>query len=163
METEWKRQIRREASAHGMCMENRDALSSVESLADAVSLYKKTIDWALEEGYPNFGTLQRYFSGCAEYGVFINREFHGDLLCDQAVYVFHHCTGWIRVGLNVEKRIIPMLYFANGCDMTIKPSGLSKTEVRVPLYIFGSNLVKARSSGDVVFRTYKFDTKDGRA
>ena len=159
METEWKRQLRREASAHGMCQENRDALMSIESLDEAVALYKKTIDWALEEGYPNFGTLQRYFSDCGKYGVFVNRDFHGDLLNDQQVYVFHHCTGWIRVCLNTEKRIIPMLYFANGCDMLIRPNGSSNLEIRVPLYIFGSNIVKTDSSGDVLFKNYKFDAK----
>lgn len=160
MEQEWIRQLRREASAHGMCKENRDALSSVESLEDAIDLYKKTIDWALEEGYPNFGTLQRYFSGCSKYGVFIDRDFHGELLNEQQVYVFHHCTGWIRTGINTEKRIIPMLYFANSCDMTLRSGGSTDIEnVRVPLYVFGRNLVKIDASGNVVFKTYKFDAK----
>lgn len=159
MDADWKRQLRREASAHGMCLENREALSSVDSLDDAVSLYKKTIDWALEEGYPNFGTLQRFFSDCGNLGVFVNREFHGDLLNAQEVYVFHHCSGFIRVGLNVERRIIPMLYFANGCDMAVKPGGPSNLSIRVPLYIFGNNVIKASSSGDVIFKSYNFDAK----
>jgi len=161
MEQSWKRQLRREASAHGMCKENRGSLDSVESKGDAIALYKKTIDWALEEGYPNFGTIQRDFSDCSEYGVFVNRDFHGELLNDQQVYVFHHCTGWIRVGLNVQKRIIPMVYFANGCGMTLKGVGSTDSEVRVPLYIFGENRIRAERSGDVVFKTYKFETKDG--
>jgi len=163
MEPDWKRQLRREASSHGMCRENRDELDSIESKGDAISLYKKTIDWALEECYPNFGVIQRDFSDCEEYGVFVNREFHGELLNDQQVYVFHHCTGWIRTGLNIPKRLIPMLYFANGCDMTIRPGGELTMEVRVPLYVFGRNLVKLDASGNVVFKTYKFDTKDGTA
>jgi len=163
METmDWIRQLRREASASGMCQENREALSSVKSLQDAIRLYKKTIDWALEVGYPSFGTLQRHFSDCGEYGVFVNREFHGEVLDDQKVYVFHHCSGWVRVGLNVAKRIIPMLYFANGCDMVLRPSRQSDHDVRVPLYVFGENLVKPDTSGDVVFKTYKFDVKNGR-
>lgn len=146
-----------------MCKENRDALSGIESIDEAIELYKKTIDWALEEGYPNFGTLQRYFDACGEYGVFVNKDFHGELLNEQKVYVFHHCTGWIRVGINLQKRIIPMLYFANGCDMHLRPAGPSGLEVRVPLYIFGGNLIKTDSSGDVVFKNYKFEVKDGRA
>ena len=159
MEQEWKRQLRREASSHGMCQENREALDSIDSLEDAVSLYKKTIDWALEEGYPNFGTLQRYFADCGKYGVYINREFHGELLNEQKVYVFHHCTGWIRTGINLGQRIIPMLYFANDCDMTVKSGGPSSLEVRVPLYVFGGNIVKIDASGNVVFKTYKFEAK----
>lgn len=142
-----------------MCLENREALNSVDSLSDAVSLYKKTIDWALEEGYPNFGTLQRFFSGCEDFGIFVNKEFHGEFLNAQEVYVFHHCSGSIRVGLNKGLRIIPMLYFANGCDMSVKPGGPSNLSIRVPLYIFGDNVIRASSSGDVVFKTYKFDAK----
>ena len=163
MEQEWIRQLRREASAHGMCSENREALASVESLGEAIALYKKTIDWALEEGYPNFGTLQRYFSDCGDYGVFVNKDFHGDLLIDDKVYVFHHCTGWIRTGINMQKRIIPMLYFANNCDMTLRSGGPSDLEVRVPLYIFGGNIVKIDASGNVVFKTYKFDCAHGKS
>lgn len=163
MEQDWKRQLRREASAHGMCKENRSALDSVDSKESAIALYKKTIDWALEEGYPNYGTLQRDFADCGKYGVFVDRDFHGELLNEQKVYVFHHCTGRIRVGINMQKRIIPMLYFANGCDMLLRPSGPSGLEIRVPLYIFGGNLVKTDTSGDVVFRTYKFEVKNGAA
>lgn len=161
METDWIRQLRREASAHGMCKENRDALASIEDKGEAIALYKKTIDWALEAGYPNINTIRRDFSDCEQYGVFIDKEFHGELLNDQRVYVFHHCTGSIRVGLNTAKRIIPMLYFANGCDMTLRPGGDSNLEVRVPLYVFGRNLVKLDASGNVVFKTYKFDTANG--
>ena len=159
MDADWKRQLRREASAHGMCRENRSALDSLETKEDAVSLYKKTIDWALEEGYPNFGTIQRDFSDCEDLGIFVNKEFHGELLNDQQVYVFHHCTGRIRTGLNTKKRIIPMLYFANNCDMYLAPGGDTSSEVRVPLYVFGRNLVKLDASGNVVFKTYKFDAK----
>lgn len=159
MDADWKRQLRREASAHGMCRENRSALDSLETKEEAVSLYKKTIDWALEEGYPNFGTIQRDFSDCEDLGIFVNKEFHGELLNDQQVYVFHHCTGRIRTGLNTKKRIIPMLYFANNCDMSLASGGDTSSEVRVPLYVFGRNLVKLDASGNVVFKTYKFDAK----
>ncbi len=159
MDADWKRQLRREASAHGMCRENRSALDSLETKEEAVSLYKKTIDWALEEGYPNFGTVQRDFSDCEDLGIFVNKEFHGELLNDQQVYVFHHCTGRIRTGLNTKKRIIPMLYFANNCDMSLASGGDTSSEVRVPLYVFGRNLVKLDASGNVVFKTYKFDAK----
>ena len=159
MENLWKRQLRREASAHHMCEDNRKALDSVESKADAIKLYKRTIDWALEENYPNLETLRSSFSDCEADGVFIDKHFSGEILTDQQVYVFHNCTGVIRVGLNVKKRIIPMLYFANGCQMTIKPAGSSALDVRVPLYIFGENMVNGEESEDVVFKTYKFDTK----
>lgn len=159
MDKDWKQILRREASAHHMCEENRSALSSTESKADAVALYKKTIDWALEEGYPRLDTLRRYFSDCEQYGIFIDHHFSGEDLRDQQVYVFHNCTGTIRVGLNAEKRMIPMLYFANDCRMTVKSSGPASLQVRVPLYIFGSNAISAEQSDDIICKTYKFDVK----
>lgn len=159
MENLWKRQLRREASAHHMCEENRSALDSVETTADAIKLYKRTIDWALEEGYPSIDTLRKYFAGCESEGVFIDRHFSGEILTEQKVYVFHNCTGVIRVGLNVQKRIIPMLYFANGCQMTIKPTISSSLDIRVPLYVFGDNRIICEKSEGVVFKTYKFEVK----
>lgn len=159
MENEWKKYLRREASLHHMCGDNRAALERANSKEEAISLYKKTIDWALEEGYPGIETLRRCFSDCAEHGVFIDREFHGEILTNQQVYVFHNCKGTIRVGLNPEKAIIPMLYFANGCDMTIKSSNNLGLSTRVPLYVFGDNRVFAETSEDMVCRIYNFDTK----
>lgn len=164
MDRQWKRQLRHEASLHHMCEENRSALEGVETKSDAIELYKKTIDWALEEGYPSLDVIRRDFSDCEVAGVFVGKHFNGELLDQQAVYIFHECTGTIRTGLNIPKRIIPMLYFANGCDMSvrgIKGSGLS---VRVPLYVFGrDNRIVAEQSEDIVCTTFNFDTKDGRA
>ena len=157
MSIEWKKRLRREASAYGMCRENRDALESLDTKEEAIALYKKTIDWALEKGYPRFSTIQRDFCDCERYGIFVNKVFHGELLDDQQVYVFHHCSGRVRTGLNVGKKIIPMMYFANGCDITISGAGPAGLAVRVPLYVFGQNSVFAQSSEDVVFTTYKFD------
>lgn len=161
MEENWKRQVRREASVHHMCEENRDALSSIETKKDAVDLYKKTVDWALEEGYPSLDTLRRDFSDCEEYGVFVDKHFNGELLNEQQAYVFHQCTGEIKVGLNLEKRIIPMLYFANDCNMVVKSSGSSPTPfpIRVPCYIFGQNRISVENSEDLECKTYKFQVK----
>lgn len=159
MDTQWKRQLRREASAHHMCAENRFALESADDKAAAIALYKKTIDWALEEGYPSLDTLRRDFSDCSVYGIFVDHHFNGDVLDAHSVYVFHNCTGTIRTGLNVGRRIIPMLYFANGCDMTVKGIPGSRSGARVPLYVFGDNRISAENSEDVNCVTYKFDAK----
>lgn len=142
-----------------MCRENRDALDSVTTKGEAIALYKKTIDWALEEGYPNFALIQREFSDCESDGIFVNKEFHGELLNAHQVYVFHNCTGTVRVGLNLKERIIPMLYFANGCDMDIKGVPGSASQIRVPLYVFGNNRVGGEQSEHIICKTYKFDVK----
>ena len=142
-----------------MCAENRTALDEVESMHDAIALYKKTIDWALEEGYPCMDTLRHYFSDCEVDGVFVDKEFHGETLNDHQVYVFHNCKGTIHVGLNIDRRIIPMLYFANGCDMDIRGISGQGNQVRVPLYIFGANRIGAEQSEDIECLIYKFDVK----
>lgn len=159
MDSQWKRQLRHEASVHHMCAENRVALEEVESKEKAIELYKRTIDWALEEGYPSLSTLRRDFSDCGDFGIFIDKHFEGEILRDHSVYVFHNCSGTIRTGLNIEKKIIPMLYFANGCDMDVKGIPNSSSQVRVPLYIFGINRIGAEMSEDLLCKTYKFDVK----
>lgn len=159
MENQWQRQLRREASAHGMCSEYRDELGSIETKQDAIALYKRCIDWALEEGYPSIDTLRRDFKNCEVDGIFVDKVFHGEQLDDLQVYVFHNCTGTIRVGLNLKKKIIPMLYFANGCDMDIKGVPGSAMQVRVPLYVFGQNRVGAEQSDDIICQTYILETK----
>lgn len=159
MEAQWKRQLRREASAHHMCAENRSALEAVDTKSDAVALYKKTIDWALEEGYPNLATLRRDFSDCESLGVFVDKHFSGEILTDHAVYVFHNCTGTIRTGINIKRRIIPMMYFANGCHMNVKGIPGSALQVRVPLYVFGENLVSGEKSDDVLCKIYSNEVK----
>lgn len=159
MDAQWKRQLRREASVHHMCAENRSALESVDTKSDAVSLYKKTIDWALEEGYPNLATLRRDFSDCESLGVFVDKHFDGEILIDHKVYVFHNCTGTIRTGLNVKRRIIPMMYFANGCEMDVRGIQESAMQVRVPLYVFGENRVTGEQSDDILCKTYYYDVK----
>ena len=159
MDKQWKRQLRREASAHGMCAEYREALGSVEIKHEAIVLYKRSIDWALEEGYPSIETIRRDFSDCEADGIFVDKEFHGETLDAQQVYVFHNCKGTIRVGLNLEKRIIPMLYFANGCDMEIKGLHKSAMPVYVPLYVFGENRILSEQSEDIICKIYKFEVK----
>lgn len=159
MDRQWKIQLRRQASAHHMCAENRHALESIDSKHDAIQLYKRTIDWALEEGYPDITTLRRDFSDCEVEGVFVDKQFNGELLDLHEVYVFHNCKGTIRVGLNRKRQIIPMLYFANGCDMDIKGVPGSGIQVRVPLYVFGPNRIGAEQSEDITCKVYKFETR----
>lgn len=159
MDSNWKRKLRREASAHGMCAEYREELGSVETKHDAIVLYKRCIDWALEEGLPTIETLRHDFNDCEVEGVFVDKEFHGEVLNDSKVYIFHNCKGRVMVGLNREKRIIPMLYFANGCDMEITGMNNCLVPVYVPLYVFGDNRIMAEQSEGLICKTYKFDVK----
>ena len=138
-----------------MCSENFRLLSACTSKEEAVELYKRTIDWALEENYPPLAVLKQDFGHMEDSGIYVGHVFHGEMLKDQQVYVFHNCEGTIHVGLNIDKKIIPMLYFANGCRMTVR----CDDEIRVPLYVFGDNQVYANRASGCDFRIFNFDVK----
>lgn len=163
MSLNWKPYLQRLAREHNMCADNRAYLSACETKEDAIRLYKQTIDWALEEGYPDLDFLRKEFSHCESEGLYIDHHFEGDILNEQQVYVFHNCTGTIRVGLNLAKKIIPMCYFANNCDMTIlgieTENGFMPD--RVPLYIFGENNIHAENSHTMEVRIYHSGVKKG--
>jgi hypothetical protein len=156
MSSNWKPYLQRLAREKKMCADNRAYLNACETKSDAIRIYKQTIDWALEQEYPDLDFLRKEFSQCQNEGLFIDHHFDGEVLNDQQVYIFHHCTGTIRVGLNFGKKIIPMCYFANDCDMTVLGiEGEKLFPDRVPLYVFGDNKVKADNSEHIEVRIYK--------
>jgi hypothetical protein len=159
----WKPYLQRLAREHRMCADNRAYLSACETKEDAIRLYKQTIDWALEEEYPDLDFLRKEFADQQSQGIFIEHNFDGEILNEHQVYVFHHCTGTIRVGLNLAKKIIPMCYFANGCDMTILGVETADQVLpdRVPLYLFGENRINATNSNTMEVRIYQHETKKG--
>lgn len=91
--------------------------------------------------------------------MYVDKTFNGELLNDKQIYVFHNCKGTIKVALNVEKAIIPMLYFANRCRLKVVGIGdvkpIHRTEV--PVYTFGKNDISARDNAYVKFNRYKND------
>jgi len=147
MEQKWKNRALADIIAHKVCDEYSSLTSRAKTKVDALHLYKRGIDWCLENDSPSIDLLRSYRDDCAYNGIFIDRHFDDELLIDQPVYVFHNCSGTIRVGLNLKKRIIPMLYFANGCDMTVV--GESPTRVRVPLTVYGDNNIVAETDGSI--------------
>ena len=154
--------MQRLAREHKMCAENRAYLNACEDKSDAIRIYKQTIDWALEEGYPDLDFLRKEFGNYQGEGIFVDQHFDGQPLSEHQVYVFHNCTGHIRVGLNLAKKIIPMCYFANNCDMTILGFDCEKSfPDRVPLYIFGENNIVASNTATTEFRIYHHNVKKG--
>ncbi len=127
-----------------------------------VDYYLEMPDWCMERGFPDFATLKEHFTGFENKGAFIGKTFHGEVLNDLQTYIFHKCTGTIKVGLNVEKGIIPMLYLANGCRLRIMGTGDFKPKKEsersaVPVYTFGKNDVSARDNKYVRFIRYNSD------
>ena len=152
MQSSWKEYLLRQAHLNSMCTENLEALRACESKAEAVALYKKTIDWALEKNFPSVNFIKNEFGDCEDLGLFVDRDFHGELLDAHQCYVFHNCRGHITVDLNVEKKIIPMLYFANGCNISVTRANAPHTlPIRVPLYIYGENRIDAKDDDDITF------------
>lgn len=147
----------REARLKGMCEENFMSLKECGDKISAIELYKRTIDWALECGYPSLDLLRKEFGHYEAEGLYVDGKLHGDLLNRLQCYVFHNCTGTVVADLNIEKKIIPMLYVANGCHLTFKGSGMEHfSTIVIPIYVFGENNVCTENDENVEFRIFNF-------
>ena len=131
---DWKDILIERAKEQGMCRENFTALERLSDKKSAVALYKKTVDWALENGYPGLDVIRQYFNGMEPDGIYVDWNFKYDEVVSQ-VAVFHNCSGTIRTGLNVETAVIPMLYLANGSRLVIDGNGRTDWAVTVPVYV----------------------------
>lgn len=155
MKPQWKSRAQQDVDSHGVCEEYSQLVSRAESENQALLLYKRGIDWCLEHNSPSLNLLRDYKEACKENGVFLDTAFNGELLDAQTVYVFHNCKGTIEVDLNVEKAIIPMLYFANGCEVEVRrPKESTIGCITVPIYIFGSNTIMTEHSDFINFKIY---------
>jgi len=155
MDFNLKKRITDEAHAVGICNEFARLVFNASTMEEMVTAYKRGLDWGLQHDFPSLPLLRDMKDEVADFGVYIDRHFNGETLDKHQVYVFHNCTGEIRTGLNVPLRLIPMLYFANGCDMTVSPSGPSGMNIRVPLYILEGSSVHFEQSEDVTFKKYR--------
>jgi hypothetical protein len=154
----WKEHLLNQAKRYKMCKENFAALSACESKDEAVRLYIKTIDWALENNYPALRVLEAEFAEQEHNGIFVGKTFHGEEFSHLQTYVFHNCKGRINVAMDYENAIIPMFYFANGCDISITCEQDNIYPIKVPIYIFGDdNIVSAKNDDNAVFLKYKQD------
>lgn len=142
------------ARAKGICAEGYEQMrrGDIDAL---VSYYVDNPDWCIERDYPTLDFLYEHFSDIEDKGVFVGKTFHGELLNEKQAYIFHDCKGTIKVGLNVEKAIIPMLYAANGCRLKIMGIGQTKrSRAEVPVYAFGKNDISAKDNAYVKFTRY---------
>lgn len=141
----------------GICAEGFGKMSRAASKDELVDYYVQNPDWCLERDFPTMQILTDSFSDCEDKGVFVDKTFHGEVLNDLQAYVFHNCKGTIKVSLNVEKAIIPMLYLANGCRLRIVGTGevVPKRPMEVPVYVFGQNDYSAKDNKFVKFNIYK--------
>ena len=147
------------ARAKGICSESYSTMLNATSVDALVNYYVANPDWCLERNFPSLDMLREHFPDAGKMGVFVDRTFHGEVLNDLQTYIFHNCKGTIKVGLNVDKAIIPMLYLANGCRLRIIGVGevVSKDPSEVPIYVFVKNDYSAKDNKHVGFNIYKHE------
>lgn len=145
-----------QARNKNICIPGLKRLCS-EDVEKLVDYYLEIPDWCMERDFPDMETLTEHFSRCEDRGIYVNRHFEGELLNDLQTYIFHNCTGTIKTALNVEKKIAPMFYFANGCKMQVIGTGDAepRRQTFIPLYVFGRNRIEAKDNNYVLFRKYK--------
>lgn len=145
------------AHAKGICAEGYRQMLESADIDAMVDYYVANPDWCLERDFPTLPMLREHFPDAGNKGVYVDKTFHGELLNDLQTYIFHNCKGTIKVGLNVEKQLIPMLYLANGCRLRIIGIGdaVTKKPSEVPVYVFGKNDLSARDNKYVEFNIYK--------
>lgn len=148
-----KQTLLRQARLKGMCNENLSALRACYTREQAIDLYKKTIDWALENEYPSLEHLRLFFADCEAQGVYVDADI--DItVSEHQVYVFHNCRGYINVEMDYDKEVIPMLYFANRCEVTISCEQEQETPIRVPIYVLGDNDIATEETDNAIFKLY---------
>lgn len=153
---DFKDKLVKTAIEKGICAQGYERLMRDDREA-LIDYYLEMPDWCMERDFPDLQTLTDEFADCEDKGVFVNKSFKGELLNDLQTYVFHNCTGTIKVGLNMSKEVIPILHLANGCRLRIVGVGDVKPKVRtiVPIYVYGHNDLSARDNCYVKFEIYK--------
>lgn len=145
-----------EGRRHGICTEGMKRIMSEDKDA-MVDYYIRIIDWCLENGYPDLETLRSEFSGFEEKGIYVGKTFAGEVFDKLQTYVFHDCKGTIRVDMDYKNAVIPMLYFANGCDIRVECEQKNIPAIKIPVYVFGNNDIIAADNDNVKFKFYKKD------
>lgn len=148
------------AIAKGICDEGAKRITDSDR-EELVKYYLTNPDWAMERNIPDLQTLRDEFADLDDKGIFVGREFHGETLSDHLVYILHDCHGTIKVGLNIEKGLAPMLYVANGCRLRIIGYGTTtqRSPMIIPVYIIGANDISARRNRYVKFTILKKQIK----
>lgn len=150
--------LKKEYANTNGCREAYHELLQCVTKDDIIEVYKRNYQWCLENDFPDIDLIRREFSGYEKENIFVGRHFNGETVKAQTV-IFHDCTGVVNVEMDYEEKIIPMLYFANGCRMNVVCRQENVFPIRVPLYIFGENHIIATDTEDVEYRKYFYDNE----
>lgn len=149
----------------GICDEGMTRVSGAPDFRALVDYYIANPDWAMERNIPNLDMLRNLSAehGLEDMGIFVDREFCGEILDKRLVYIFHHCRGTVKVRFNYADALMPMLYVCNGSRLRIAGAPPACEDVKIgkqlrrmecPVYVFGCNDVSAHSNKWVKFNRY---------
>lgn len=133
-ETKLKETLMNDARRGGICAEGYGQMRAYDR-EGLIDYYVQNPDWCMERGFPSLELLRREFSDIEDKGVFVGKTFDGEVFDKLQAYIFHDCKGTIRVAMNYDNAIIPMLYFANGCNIRVECEQRNDPAINVPLYI----------------------------
>lgn len=152
----WKEYLIKLAKKKEMCSPFYNALKECRTKEDAIRLYKRNVTWAAKNNYPDIEFLRGEFGQLDDIGFFVDREFKGEIIKSLQVYVFHNCSGYLYVDLDVKLCNIPMLYVANDSNLSLfRAESVDNGLISVPVYLFDKSSVKCCDSGRVNFSIIK--------
>lgn len=146
-----REELMHSARSAGICAEGYSQMRGYDR-DGLVSYYVGNPDWCIERGFPSLETLRREFSDIEDKGVFVGKTFDGEVFDKLQAYIFHDCKGTIKVAMDYDNAIIPMLYFANGCKIRVKCEQDNKPAIVVPLYVSEDSSVSHKNSDGCIFR-----------
>lgn len=142
------------ARRHGICAAGYGQMRGYDR-DELVEYYIANPDWCMERGFPSLELLRREFSDIEESGVSVGKTFDGEVFDRRQVYIFHDCKGTIKVAMDYDNAVIPMLYFANGCDMRIECEQNNVPAIMVPLYVAEDCKVVGAKCDGSTFKRHK--------
>lgn len=131
------------------------ALRLCKTKSDVIRLYKRSINWCVGAKFPSLEYLREYQADQEDEGLFIDKEFHGETLSTQQAYIFHNCKGVINVEMSydIERPNIPMLYFLDGCEMTITCHQDNKGyPIEIPVNVAEGNKIHTEKCKGAIFK-----------
>lgn len=140
-----------DARRGGICANGYSQMRSYDR-DGLIGYYVQNPDWAIERGFPSLELLRREFSDIEDKGVFVGRTFDGETFDTLQTYIFHDCKGTIRVAMDYDNAVIPMLYFANGCKIRVECEQKNDPAINVPLYIAEDCKIVGAKTDNCVFR-----------
>lgn len=133
-EMQLKETLMEDARRGGICAEGYGQMRGYDR-DGLIGYYLANPDWSIERGFPSLELLRREFSDIEDKGVYVGKTFDGEVFSEKQAYIFHDCKGAIRVAMDYDNAVIPMLYFANGCKIRVECEQKNDPAINVPLYI----------------------------